>query len=504
MLAAPLHFHPRRSPQPPTRLTRLTRPTRLARLGDWMADHRRAILAVQWIIVVFYLVLVALPAFLPHPGAEARLFSADMGAASFVAPADGQAAQAVLQDKAPAMATWRERLVLLAQYLFWGVWWPFVILSIMLMGRVWCGVLCPEGALTEFASRHGRGGSIPRWVRWGGWPLVAFVLTTVYGQLISVYEYPQAALLILGGSTVGAVAIGWMYGRGKRVWCRYLCPVSGVFGLLARLSPIHFKVDRDEWKRYPQRTAAVDCAPLLSVRHLAGMTECHACGRCSGHRDAVTLTARSPNAEILGGQAPGTVEALLLMYGMLGVAIAAFQWTVSPWFVQLKQGAANWLVEHEVFWMLEESPAWWLLTRYPEVNDVFSWLDGAAILVWIFGVALTLGGIALLATQAAAKLAGLDWRRLTLGLVPLAGIGLFLGLSMMSATHLRAEGVALGWLPGLRAALLALGLLWSLWLGLRLIRVGAGGAAARWLAGLIWLLPLGAVGSIWILSFYVW
>ncbi|MFH1869845.1 MAG: 4Fe-4S binding protein [Pseudomonadota bacterium] len=500
MQAAPLHFHPRRPPQPPTWL---------ARLGDWMADHRRAIVAVQWIIVVFYLVLVALPAFLPHPGAEARLFSADMGAASFVAVADGQAAaQAAPQDKLPAAAAWRERLVLLAQYLFWGVWWPFVILSIMLMGRVWCGVLCPEGALTEFASRHGRGGSIPRWVRWGGWPLVAFVATTVYGQLISVYEYPQAALLILGGSTVGAVAIGWMYGRGKRVWCRYLCPVSGVFGLLARLSPIHFKVDRDEWKRYPQRTAAVDCAPLLSVSHLRGMTECHACGRCSGHRDAVTLTARWPNAEILGGapdvNPPGTVEALLLMFGMLGVAIAAFQWTVSPWFVQLKQGAANWLVEHDVLWMLEESPAWWLLTRYPEVNDVFSWLDGAAILVWIFGVALGLGGIALIATKAAAKLAGLDWRRLALGLVPLAGIGLFLGLSMMSATHLRAEGVALGWLPGLRAVLLALGVAWSLWLGLRLIRVGAGAPAARRLAGLIWLLPLGAVGSTWILSFYVW
>ena len=88
--------------------------------------------------------------------------------------------------------------------------------------------------------------------------------------------------------------------------------------------------------------------------------------------------------------------------------------------------------------------------------------------------------------------------------MPLAGIGLFLGLSMMSATHLRAEGVALGWLPGLRAALLALGVVWSLWLGLRLIRVGAGATAAKSLAALIWLLPLAAIGSTWVLSFYVW
>lgn len=499
---------------------------RLARLGDAMAAHRTAILAVQWIIVVFYLVLVAVPAFLPQPGPEARLFSGDMGATRFidpaacVTPAAGQTAAPVLQDKLPTAATWRERLVLLAQYLFWGIWWPFVILSVMLMGRVWCGVLCPEGTLTEFVSRHGRGGSIPRWVRWSGWPLVAFVLTTVYGQLISVYEYPQAVLLILGGSTVAAVAIGWLYGKGKRVWCRYLCPVSGVFALLARLSPFHFKIDREAWRRYPQRTAAVDCAPLLSVSQLSGMSECHACGRCSGHRGAVTLAARSPNAEIIGGppyaNPPDTAHTLLLMFGMLGVAIGAFQWSVSPWFVQLKQGAATWLVDHGVFWMLDESPAWWLLTRYPEMNDIFTWLDGAAILVWIFGVALVLGGITLAATTAAAKLAGIDWRRLALGLVPLAGIGLFLGLSMMSATHLRAEGVALGWLPGLRAALLAVGVLWSLCLGIRLITVGTGSlclpgiplrgqvTAGKRLAALIWLLPLAVIGSTWVRVFFVW
>ncbi|OHC63866.1 MAG: hypothetical protein A2045_03185 [Rhodocyclales bacterium GWA2_65_20] len=494
------------------------RRTRLARLGDWMARHRRAILAVQWVIVLFYLVLVALPAFLPHPHPEARLFSSDFGAASAIDRTLCTTGVQTPADKAAYLACWQDRLVLLAQYLFWGVWWPFVILSIMLMGRVWCGVLCPEGALTEFASRHGRGGAIPRWMRWGGWPVVAFILTTVYGQLVSVYDYPQAALLILGGSTVAAVAVGWLYGKGKRVWCRFLCPVSGVFALLARIAPIHFKVDRAAWDEHPLRTTAVDCAPLLDVKHLKGGAQCHACGRCSGHRDAVVLAARSPNAEILGagGDTPRTGDAVLLLFGMLGVAMGAFLWTVSPWFVRGKQAAAEWLVARDIFWPLADSPAWWLLTSHPEAGDVFSWLDGAAILVWIAASALLLGGLCWLAVRAAARLAGIDWRRLALGLVPLAGIGLFLGLSMMSVTHLRAEGLALGWLPGLRGILLGVGLLWSAWLGGQLITVGAGSlcvpgiplrgqaTAARMLAGLIWLLPLGAVGGTWILAFYVW
>jgi hypothetical protein len=330
-------------------------------------------------------------------------------------------------------------------------------------------------------------------------------LTTVYGQLVSVYEYPQAALLILGGSTVAAVGIGYLYGKGKRVWCRYLCPVSGVFALLSRLAPVHFKVDREQWNRYPSRTHAVDCAPLLNVKKLPGMAQCHACGRCSGHRDAVTLAVRSPNAELLGGEPPRGVEALLLLFGMLGVAVGAFQWTVSPWFVKLKQGAAEWLVARDVFWPLEESPAWWLLTRYPEANDIFTWLDGAAIVAWIFAVALVLGGAALLATLSAARLAHLDWRRLALGLVPLAGVGLFLGLSMMTATHMRAEGLALPWLPGLRAALLGVGVLWSGWLGWQLIaRFGTAATGRKLAAGMLWLVPIALLAANWRLILFVW
>ena len=77
-------------------------------------------------------------------------------------------------------------LTIVAQFAFWGVWWPFVLVSMPILGRAWCGWLCPEGMLTEWASERRRGKAIPKWMRWGGWPFVAFALTTVYGQLVSV------------------------------------------------------------------------------------------------------------------------------------------------------------------------------------------------------------------------------------------------------------------------------------------------------------------------------
>lgn len=434
-----LHFIP---PRPKPR-------TRLARLGDGMARHKGRIALVQWSIVVLYFVLVAVPAFLPMPPEDARML---------------------------------DHLTRFAQFAFWGIWWPFVIASMLLVGRFWCGVMCPEGALSEFAGRPGRGRAIPRWMRWPGWPLVGFLGTTLYGQLISVYEYPGPVLVILGGSTVAAIAVGIVYGRGKRVWCRYLCPVTGVFALLARLAPLHFKVDRAAWDLRPTNTPAVDCPPLLNVGALASASQCHACGRCSGHRDAVALQWRWPGSEIVASQ-PGDVgryEALLLFYGMLGFALGAFQWTMAPGFVRAKQWAATWLVERDIFWPLSDHAPWWVLTHYPQASDVFTWLDGAGIVVWLTASAVLVGGCAHLVVAAAAHLARLDWKVLSLGLVPMAAANLFLGLSMLTLTQLRSEGIVFGWLPQARLTLLALAWLACLALSVGQLRRAAvpGGRAA--------------------------
>lgn len=447
----------------------------LPALGDAMQRHRRVILGIQWAVVVFYLGLVSIPAFLPLPPQSAHLY---------------------------------DNLTLIAQFLFWGIWWPFVMVSMMLMGRVWCGVFCPEGALTEYVSRHGLGRAIPRWMRWGGWPFVAFASTTTYGQLVSVYEYPKATLLVLGGSTVLAVVVGFVYGRGKRVWCRYLCPANGVFRLLARLAPVHFRTDPETWRQAPTNTPAVNCAPLIDVRHLSSMAACHACGRCSGHRGAVRLEARSPNQEVLALKAreASRWEVMLLVYGVLGIAAGAFHWSASPWFVSAKQASATWLVEHDSFWLLQDSVPWWMLTHYPEANDTFTWLDGIGILSYIGAMAAVTGSWILLWLWSAQKLLarpGEMWR-LAFSLVPLAGISVFLGLSMLTVTLLKAEGMVMTWVPAARIVLLALAVGWSGWLAARMIWAVE---AANWRRALSWSAVLAGISGVvasWVLLFFVW
>lgn len=77
----------------------------LQRLGDGMRRHARVIRGVQWAVVLFYAGLLVVPAWLPLPDSQARLL---------------------------------DNLTLLAQFLFWGLWWPFVVLSIVLFGQAPC------------------------------------------------------------------------------------------------------------------------------------------------------------------------------------------------------------------------------------------------------------------------------------------------------------------------------------------------------------------------------
>lgn len=445
----------------------------LARVGSAMQRHRRAILALQWVVVFFYLLLLIVPAFMPLPPEDAHIYN---------------------------------NLRLFAQFLFWGIWWPFVMVSMMLVGRVWCGVFCPEGALTEFASRHGLGRPIPRWMRWSGWPFTAFVCTTVYGQLVSVYEYPQAALLVLGGSSVAAVAVGFVYGRGKRVWCRYLCPANGVFALLAKIAPVHFRVDEKIWEQSTERPPRVNCAPLIDIRHMKSASACHACGRCSDYRGAVQLAGRTPAHDILNTRNKDvrTEEALTLIFGVLGIATAAFQWSSSPWFVQVKTALAGWLIEHDALLLLQDNAPWWLLTHYPAANDLFTWLDGVCILLYLLGGGAVLGLAILACVWLAARLANnpaLSWQRLSLALVPLAGMGIFLGLSMLTLAHLKAERISLEWVPAARMSLLVLGSGFSAWLGWKLL---AGNPSMRRLrAFAAYMLPIALGDLIWAAAFFV-
>lgn len=246
----------------------------------------------------------------------------------------------------------------------------------------------------------------------------------------------------------------------------------------------------------------MNCAPLIDIRRMQSASACHMCGRCAGQRGAVTLSWRSPEAEVLSVPAPSTGDAAqdlwlarLLVFGMLGVALGAFQWSVSPWFIAAKQSAAVWLIDREIEWPLDTVGHWWLFTDYPQLNDAFTWLDGGMLLTYLAATTLLVGGWIWLCLRIASVRAGLSWHRLAMALIPLGGISVFVGLSHLTTGQLFQENIVLAWPNPLRMALLAAAALWSVTLAWRLGRLPAAAGVALAAA-----LPLWA----WQQQFYVW
>ncbi|MGO4563239.1 hypothetical protein QV13_00225 [Mesorhizobium hungaricum] len=447
------------------------------RAGEWLRDHQNAIRWLQWIIVVAYVLLLIVPVLAPMPTRLSHIWS---------------------------------DAVLFAQFAFWGIWWPFVLVSMVLVGRSWCGLFCPEGALAEAVSRHSLARAIPRWMKWKGWPFVAFACTTIYGQMVSVYQYPKPVIIVLGGSTLAAVTVGFLYGRDKRVWCRYLCPVNGVFALLSKLAPLHYRVDKANWvawRRVPGGpTPFVNCAPLVPIRTMQGGSACHMCGRCAGFKQAVALEIRSPSHEIVNvaGDEPKPWETFLIVFGLMGLAAGAFQWASSPLYVTARQHIAEWLVEHAGTALIEPRLPWWILTNYPDQNDMMTPLDGALMIAYVLAIAclttMAVGTALAFATRALGAFQAAPLHHLAQCLIPMAGCGVFLGLSMTTVTLLRREGLSLGFVDAVRACLLLGSALWCLWLawkvsarysrsiGRRLVAMVGIAAAVLFGAGNWWLL----------------
>ena len=208
---------------------------RLAAFGEWLRRHARIVGACSGSIVAAYAFFVVVPASCRCPPDDARWFNS---LAVFVAVA---VLGRVVAVRHPVDVRRRARVV---------------------------RPLLPRGHADRGREpRTARARAVPRWLKWGGWPFVAFALTTVFGQLVSVYQYPAATLLVLGGSTLAAIGVGLVYGRGKRVWCRHLCPVNGVFAVLSRVAPLHFRVDTRRVDR--ERPDAFACIRSTARRSCA-------------------------------------------------------------------------------------------------------------------------------------------------------------------------------------------------------------------------------------------
>ena len=120
------------------------------------------------------------------------------------------------------------------------LWWPAVIFTFFLVGRIWC-TICPFGFMGDVAQKVATWNKkAPRILKNMWWRLGLFLGLTWMTTLFALDRVPRSTAYLALALTSGAVVLAIVYE--KRVFCRYVCPVGGIFGLYSMTAPVHLAV----------------------------------------------------------------------------------------------------------------------------------------------------------------------------------------------------------------------------------------------------------------------
>lgn len=193
--------------------------------------------------------------------------------------------------------TWLRRLAPSAMVLF------FVVIALtLILGRVFCGWICPLGTLGEWTSRLGeklgiRKRELPvkadRVLRWLKYVVLVAIIAATWkvGTLVWRSYDPWVAWMHLSAGWEEFAESPWAYfslfvlviGASlliERFWCRYLCPLGAFLAPLQKAGL--FKVRRSEEDCINCHRCAPSCPVRLDPesKEVENSAECIACGRC--------------------------------------------------------------------------------------------------------------------------------------------------------------------------------------------------------------------------------
>jgi len=183
------------------------------------------------------------------------------------------------------------RLPPLSYNLFWYILFGFILLSTLLVGRLYCGWLCPFGALQELLGRlkvkMGLSSGKERYLRYVKYLLLwGFLFVALMWRNPSLADYePFATLFTLRGSFLRWLYVGLVLGPAvffPRLWCRYLCPSGAALASISCLAWRKLQVTRGcQGCRRCVEVCPVGAIEITSEgRARINFPECIQCNRC--------------------------------------------------------------------------------------------------------------------------------------------------------------------------------------------------------------------------------
>ncbi|MGO9014108.1 MAG: cyclic nucleotide-binding domain-containing protein [Dissulfurispiraceae bacterium] len=215
-----------------------------------------------------------------------------------------------------------------ALVLTWGLWEPLLILSTFFVARMWCSV-CPVRALSNLIRRFaGLNRGVPSFIRNYGFYITAAGIAAVFWSeaATGMLSSPRATAMLILAIVVLAAVTGFLFQR--TAWCRYLCPLGGMVGLLSRCSILEL---RSNYELCNNTCTKHDCYTGTDRREGCPMFEgpfsvrsnqnCIICGSCIKicPSRAPVLNLRLPGYDLWAAPAPEK------NFAVLGIALIGTQ-----------------------------------------------------------------------------------------------------------------------------------------------------------------------------------
>lgn len=217
----------------------------------------------------------------------------------------------------------------------------------LLVGRVFCGWICPLGTVGEWTAALARRigirrrelpEEIDRKLRWTKYAVMVLVVGFAWwlGKLAwrdldpwvawmhlpagveGILERPWAFLVLFGGVIGASLFI-------ERFWCRYLCPLGAFLAILQKFSLFKVKRNRSNCIKCGKCDAScpVRLEPLKKERVTSA--ECLACGRCTDSCPVDRTLTFGRGKWNLSALSVGLLG-LALFFGSYGLARATGTW----------------------------------------------------------------------------------------------------------------------------------------------------------------------------------
>ncbi|PLX41039.1 MAG: hypothetical protein C0608_07270 [Deltaproteobacteria bacterium] len=237
--------------------------------------------------------------------------------------------------------------------IFWVIWFMGLVLTVPLLGRLWCSI-CPLGYITERFAKMGRAAPWPR--SWGGWLGMIIIFLAGMGGALSwnVHKSPHATAILVGIAALFAALSGFLW-RGAP-FCKLFCPVGVVLSLYSRFSPVKVAAINPElcktcnngacvrretsWRRWSisgrvfHRKLSTGGCPVGLYPPKMDATRCQLCMECIRRCPSENL-GLFYGARPLGGKlSTAALILLVLLTGLVTLALArtwpAFSINITP------------------------------------------------------------------------------------------------------------------------------------------------------------------------------